>query len=144
MNTNKITNISSPLSYNVAALLLRIGFGILMIPNHGYAKLMHFQEFKTDFVDFMGLGMEVSLGLAIFAEFFCSILIIIGLGTRLAVIPLIFTVLVILSVHNWELIGEHELATAFLIGYVAILILGPGEYSLDGLIQKKSTTVSNL
>ena len=102
---------------------------------------MHFQEFKTDFVDFMGLGMEASLSLAIFAEFFCSILIIIGLGTRLAIIPLIFTVLVILSVHNWELIGEHELATAFLIGYLSILILGPGDYSLDGLIRKKFTSV---
>ena len=143
MNTERNTSFSSPLFYNLTALVLRLGFGILMIPSHGYAKLTHFQEFKTDFVDFIGLGMEVSLGLAIFAEFFCSILIIIGLGTRLAVIPLIFTVLVILSVHNWELIGKHELATAFLIGYLAILILGPGDYSLDGLIRKKSTSAPN-
>jgi putative oxidoreductase len=142
MNTEKITGFSSPLSYNMAALLLRVGFGILMIPSHGYAKIMHFQQYKTDFVNFMGLSMEASLSLAVFAEFFCSILIIIGLGTRFAVIPLIFTVLVILSVHNWELIGEHELATAFLIAYLAILILGPGAYSLDGLIRKRFTSIS--
>jgi hypothetical protein len=72
MNTERITGFSSPLFYNMAALLLRVGFGILMIQSHGYAKLMHFQEFKTDFVDYMGLGMEASLSLAIFTEFFCS------------------------------------------------------------------------
>jgi len=126
----------TPLSFNLGTLVLRVGFGILMIPGHGYAKLIHFQEYKTDFVDFMGLGMEASLSLAIFAEFFCSILLILGLGTRFMIIPLIFTVLVILSVHSWELIGEHELATAFLVGYLAILILGPGEYSLDAMMNK--------
>lgn len=137
MNTIPMAGAYKPFSFNLAAFVLRVGFGILMIPSHGYAKLMHFQEYKTDFVNFMGLGMEASLSLAIFAEFFCSILLILGLATRLAIIPLIFTVLVILSVHNWELLGEHELATAFLVGYLAILILGPGEFSLDALIRNK-------
>ncbi|MEO5977247.1 MAG: DoxX family protein [Chryseolinea sp.] len=137
MNLKTIVSGYTPLSFNLGTLVLRVGFGILMIPSHGYAKLTHFQEYKTDFVDFMGLGMQVSLSLAIFAELFCSILLILGLGTRLVIIPLIFTVLVILSVSNWELFGEEEIATAFLVGYLAIFLLGPGEYSLDALIRNK-------
>ena len=43
----------------------------------------------------------------------------------------------ILHTHNWQLIGKYELGTAFFIAYLAILLLGPGKYSLDALIQKK-------
>ncbi len=122
---------------SLAALILRVGFGILMIPSHGYAKLISFNERKDEFMDFLGLGGTVSLSLAIFAELFCSILLIFGLLTRLASIPLLVTTLVIMSVHNWEFFGKHELATAFLIGYISIFLLGPGKFSLDHLIFKK-------
>lgn len=116
---------------DIAALLMRVGFGFLMIPNHGYPKLIHFFERKDVFVDFMGLGGPTSLALAVFAEFFCSILLIFGLGTRLAVIPLLITIAVIYSQHGWNFLGEQELVTAFLIGYLTIFMLGSGKYSLD-------------
>lgn len=125
-------------SSNFAALILRIGFGALMIPYHGYVKLVEFNERKDGFVDLLGLGGTVSLSLAIFAEFFCSILLILGLFTRLATIPLLITMLVVFSVHNWELFGlKNELATAFFIGYLSILALGPGKFSLDYLVFKR-------
>lgn len=122
---------------SLAALILRIGFGFLMIPYHGYVKLVEFNERKDNFMDLLGLGGSVSLGLAIFAEFFCSILLIFGLFTRLATIPLLTTMFVAFYVHNWELFGQYELATAFFIGYLAILALGPGKFSLDYLIFKR-------
>lgn len=121
---------------NLTALILRLGFGILMIPKHGYVKLVEFNERKEQFMDFFGLGGTVSLSLAIFAEFFCSILLVIGLFTRLATIPLIVTVMVIFSVHDWQLFGKYELATAFFIGYLSILAIGPGKYSLDYFLLK--------
>ncbi|HMR18176.1 MAG TPA: DoxX family protein [Sphingobacterium sp.] len=124
-------------SSNLAALLLRVGFGVLMIPKHGYVKLVEFNERKEVFMDFMGLGSTLSLSLAVFAEFFCSIALILGLFTRLATIPLMVTMLVIFSVHNWVLFGQYELSTAFFIAYLAILVLGPGKYSLDYLIFKR-------
>ncbi len=85
----------------------------------------------------MGLSPAVSLGLATFAEFFCSVLLILGLFTRLATIPLLVTIFVILNHHHWQFFGEHELVPAFLAGYLAILLLGPGKYSLDAKISKK-------
>ena len=125
------------LSSNLAALILRIGFGALMIPYHGYTKLVEFNERKDGFMDLLGLGGTVSLSLAIFAELFCSILLVLGLLTRLATIPLLITMLVAFSVHNWALFGQYELATAFFIGYLAILALGPGKFSLDYLIFRR-------
>lgn len=123
-------------SIDLGLLILRIGFALLMIP-HGWAKFMKFEDLQTKFMDFMGLGPTISLGLVIFSELICSILLAFGLLTRWATIPLVITAIVILSAHNWDVFGESELGTAYLIGYLAILFLGPGEYSLDSFFSKK-------
>lgn len=122
---------------NLGLLLLRIGFGLLMIP-HGWAKFMKFEELQPKFMDFMGLGPSISLGLVIFAELICSALLVLGLLTRWATIPLIVTAVVISSAHQWDFFGESELGSAYLIAYLAILLLGSGNYSFDYLFSKKS------
>src|SRR5580765_6020709 len=87
---------------NTGLLVLRLGLGILMA-HHGYDKLTHFSDFQGQFIDFMGLGKSVSLSLAIFAEFFCSLLLIIGLFTRFACIPLIIlTCVIIFKILNHD------------------------------------------
>lgn len=126
----------SPTAFNIAMLAIRIVFGLIMI-HHGWQKLSHFAEYQSKFMNFMGLGRTVSLGLVTFAEFFCSIFLILGLFTRLATIPLLVTVFVILNVHHWEFYGEHELVPALAAGYFALLLAGPGKYSLDAQISKK-------
>lgn len=120
-----------PAAVNISLLLLRVVWGATMIPAHGWPKLAGFDNKKAAFMDFMGLGSTLSLGLAVFAEFFCSLLLIAGLFTRLAVLPLIITMLVIMKQHEWTLIGTHESVIFFFTGYMLILILGPGRYSLD-------------
>jgi putative oxidoreductase len=117
-------------------LIMRITFGLLMLP-HGWDKLSHFAARKHSFMSFMGLSTPVSLGLATFAEFFCSLLLILGLFTRLATIPLLVCVVVILQVNHWALPGKNEVVPAFLAAYLTLLLLGPGKYSLDARISKK-------
>lgn len=105
---------------------------------HGLQKLQGFEEMKAKFMNFMGLGMGTSLGLTIFAELACAALIVVGLFTRLASIPLIVAMSVALFMaHKGEMFGEGEMAALYLGCYIAILILGPGRYSLDAMISKK-------
>jgi putative oxidoreductase len=121
---------------NFAMLIMRLIFGFLMLA-HGWKKLSNFAVIKEKFMSFMGMSPTISLGLATFAEFFCSILLIIGLFTRLATIPLLITIVVIFNVHGRQFWGEYELVPAFGAAYMAILLIGPGKYSCDALISRK-------
>src|SRR5690554_7967972 len=85
LNTVKI----KPELLNIALLILRLVMGIMMIANHGWTKVVKYEVLKTEFFSFLGLGSQFSLILAILAEILCSILVIFGLFTRAALVPLI-------------------------------------------------------
>lgn len=126
----------SPGAINAGMLVLRLGLGILMM-THGYDKLVHFSKYQTGFYNFLGIGSTASLSLAVFAEFFCSLFLILGMFTRLATIPLIITMCVIIFiVNNGEILAKAELATLYLAGYITLLLCGPGKISVDGIIGK--------
>jgi putative oxidoreductase len=92
-------------SFNLATFAIRLALGILMIP-HGYDKLVHFTQYKKDFMNFLGIGSTLSLALVIFAEFFCSVFLIMGLFTRVvASILLIEMFVVVLKAHNADIFG---------------------------------------
>src|SRR5258705_9828900 len=82
-------------AFNLGMLVLRLGIGVLLA-SHGFDKLTHFTTIRPQFINFMGLGQTASLSLAIFAEFFCSIFLILGLFTRFACIPILILMMVIL------------------------------------------------
>lgn len=127
-----------PLSLDLAALLLRVIGGGLMMMQHGYPKLMKLSgNGPVKFADPIGMGEFPSLLLAIFSEFLCSALLILGLFTRLAVIPLIITMFVIIFVvHSGDPIEDIELAVMYAAIFVALLFSGPGKWSIDALIKK--------
>ena len=119
-----------------AALLLRLALGGLIIP-HGYNKLVKFATQSSTFADPFHIGHPTSMALVIFAEFFCGVFILLGLFTRLACIPLIITMAVaVFYAHKGDFFGEAEMATLYLLGYLALLITGPGKISMDKLIGK--------
>ena len=123
-------------AFSTAILILRLAVGILMLL-HGYDKLMHFAQYKGQFMDFMGIGKTVSLSLVVFAEFFCSLFLILGLFTRLATIPLIVvTCVIIFKVGKGQMSGDNENVTMFLTSYLVLLLVGPGRASVDGMIGK--------
>lgn len=121
-----------PQHLNIVLLITRIAVGSFML-THGIPKLMKF--FSTGditFSDPLGVGTIPSLMMAIFAEVFCSILVILGLGTRIAVIPLIITMLVaVLLVHASDPFGKKELGLMYLTIYMFLIVVGSGKYSLD-------------
>jgi putative oxidoreductase len=123
---------------NLMFLLLRVAIGAFML-THGYGKLQSaLAGGEIQFMDPFGLGQAVSLYLAVFAEFFCSILLIFGIATRLATIPLIVTMLVaVLVAHASDPFQKKEMALHYLLVYVVILVCGAGKYSVDYFISRK-------
>lgn len=131
MSTNYTTG-----SFNLATLLLRLCCGGLIIP-HGYQKLVHFSTYKPQFMNLFGIGQGTTLGLVIFAELICGCLLLIGLLTRFAAIPLVITMGVALFMaHHGDIFDTGEKAALFLAGFLAILIVGPGKISVDGMAGK--------
>jgi len=123
-------------AFNFAMLILRVGVGVL-VASHGYNKLIHFSTMKSHFLNFMGMGSTLSLTLDIFAEFFCSIFLILGLFTRLSVIPIIIAMSVALfKTHHGDIFGAGERAAMYLIASIAIIFCGPGKISIDGAVGK--------
>ena len=121
---------------SIVSLLLRIAGGGLMLI-HGFPKLMKLINGEMGFVDPIGFGPEFSLVLTVFAEFICAVLILIGLFTRYATIPLIVTMLVAaFVVHGADPMAKKELALIYFIIYTTILILGSGKYSFDSMISR--------
>ncbi len=99
--------------------------------------MVHFSDLQTQFYNFLGLGMKTSLVLSLFAEIICALFIVLGLFTRLAVIPLIITMVVaIFGADASKPLIESELALLYLGAFVTLLFCGPGKISIDGMINK--------
>jgi len=128
------TNTSS--NSDLGLLVLRIiGGGLMLV--HGIPKLMKLLKGDFAFADPIGIGAGFSLGLTVFAEFVCALLILIGFKSRLAAIPLMITMLVAsLIVHGADPFGKKELALIYFGIYLAIFMLGSGKYSFDKILKK--------
>lgn len=124
---------------DIALLLLRLAFGGLMLFNHGWGKMEKlFTGNPNKFADPIGLGAPVSLGLTVFAEVGCAALLVLGLFTRWATVPLIITMAVAVFIIHWsDPFGDKESAIIYLTAYVVIALLGPGWYSVDEQVRKK-------
>ncbi len=125
------SKINQLVSIDFSILILRIGLSGLLL-THGYPKLMRILEGNFSFRDPIGLGPELSLFMITFAEFFCAALVLIGLWTRLASIPIIIgMIIIVFVVHADDPFSVQEKGLLFLVGYLVLLLTGSGKYSLD-------------
>lgn len=122
----------------VATLLLaaRVIFALLLA-SHGLQKLQGFESLSASFPDPLGIGSQLSLSMAIFGELVCSTAVIFGFLTRLAIIPMAFTMTVAFFITHGGSLAEGELAFAYLVVFVLLFFAGPGKYSIDGLLAGK-------
>ncbi len=124
---------------NLGLLLIRTVAAAFLL-THGYPKLIQlFSGDPESFSSVLGMNPALSLLLAVFAEFLCSALILLGLFTRLATIPLIITMAVAaFHVHSADPFAVKEKALLFLLIFTFLLFTGAGNYSIDSIMLKKS------
>jgi putative oxidoreductase len=123
---------------HIALLVFRVVIAIFML-THGvpkFQKLLSGEEIQ--FANPYGFGMTTSFVLATFAEFLCSILVILGLATRLAVIPLMITMATaVIFAHANDPFGVKEKPLLFFMCFALLLVFGSGRYSVDRVLEKR-------
>ncbi|MCW0217531.1 MAG: DoxX family protein [Prosthecobacter sp.] len=124
-----------PQSADLGLLVLRVSLGFSMLVLHGWVKFQNFSTMAPKFLPLFGLPSNISLGMAIFAEVVCSVLLIVGVFTRFAALNLTITMAVAFFIaHNAQFTGEQsgEMAFVYLAGYITLLFAGAGKFSADG------------
>lgn len=134
---------------DLGPLALRLGLG-LVFTVHGWQKLNDGAFGFAGMLTGLGVGApDVLAWLVTAAELVGGILLLIGLLTRLATLPLIATMIGAIALVKLDLgviapegtpMPGAELDIALLAGLVALLLLGPGRVSVDHAVGVESTS----
>ncbi|WP_405204942.1 DoxX family protein [Aquimarina sp. LLG6339-5] len=123
---------TSFLSKDYTLLFFRVLVSISMINTHGMKKLLNFEETIKHIPDPMGVGGEISAVLAIVANIVAPLFVILGLGTRLATIPILsVTLMGFFIVHGNDPWAVRDVPLMYSLAYLLIFFMGAGKYSLD-------------
>ena len=125
-----------PASADLGLLALRAWLGLSMLLIHGVSKVENFSATVTMFHDKMGFATPVAI-IGVVAEALFSVLLVLGLITRLAAAGLLVQMgVAFVMVHKMALNSgtphTGELAFIYLGGFLALFLAGPGRFSLDG------------
>jgi len=130
---------STPSLQDVGLTLVRVGFGLSLALAHGLGKLSHPDQFVNGLTH-GGFPAPALLGwVAILSEFAGGLLLALGLFARPAAAFVIGTLgVAAFHVHATDPYQKKELALAYVVIGLAILIAGPGRFSLDALLARRT------
>lgn len=123
----------SPLPARLAWALLgmRLAAALLLLQIHGLPKLLHWSSELQRIEDPFALGAPLTLGLAVFAEVLCPLLLILRLYARLACLPILAVLLVaLLWVHRQWSLEQGQFAWWMIVLFAGLALAGPGPYRL--------------
>lgn len=123
-----------PVNTDLSLLFIRVWFCLSLFVKHGIEKVTNYNEMLSKFPDPIHVGPTVGLTFALIADFVCPLLIIIGLGTRIAAALMVINLLVVfIFMHQFSFMQPHaELVYLYLGLAVFIFMAGAGKYSVDG------------
>jgi putative oxidoreductase len=126
-----------------ALLFQRVAGSLLLLQVHGLPKLMHFNAQLRLIEDPFGLGAGLTLCLAIFAEVVCPLLIMLGLCTRLACLPIVFLLLVaLLVVHPQWSLAEGQFGWLLVIIFTTLTLAGSGRIAIGRRLARFGTRLA--
>ncbi|KAF1727503.1 DoxX family protein [Pseudoxanthomonas japonensis] len=125
----------------IGPLLLRLVFGYFWLET-GWAKLHNLAFFTERFIEWGIPWPALSAAVCAGTEFIGGVLMMLGLATRLTMLPMIFNMLVALAVVVLPGVSTlDEFVELDEVLYVAVfvwlLVAGPGRASLDHLIARR-------
>ena len=128
----QLLTISSDKANDAALLVLRVTFGVALALAHGYGKVVSPERFLQGLTT-RGFPLPGLFGwAAIASELIGGLLLALGLLTRPAAAFVLITLSVAaFDIHAADPFAKRELALAYVSVALAILIAGPGRFSLD-------------
>lgn len=128
-----------PYTPDLGLLFARLTGSLLLLHVHGIPKIVHYQQELQHIDDPLGMGRGLTLLCALFAEVLCPLLIVAGLFTRLAALPVVFLLAVsMFLVHpDWS-IAEGQFGWLLVIVFGTIALSGAGRYSLDARLRSRA------
>lgn len=129
-----------------APLLARLTVGYAFIES-GWGKVHHLEQVAEYFTELGIPAPAFQAGFVSYVELICGSLVLVGLGTRLAAVPLIGTMVVALLTAKAseiagfsDLIGTIEFCYAVLLAWLALM--GAGAASLDHALARRPSARS--
>ncbi len=124
---------------SLGLLVLRLWLGLTMLLHHGMDKVYNFNTYTTKFPDPLHIGVTPGLILVVFAETAGAVLLALGFLTRFGALVLAIDMGVAFFLVHKSLDGG-ELAFIYLAAFVALLIAGPGKFSVDKIVFGKGSS----
>jgi putative oxidoreductase len=125
---------------DIGLLLLRVFLGVNLFVRHGLEKITHFSQMAGHFPNPIHIGSHWSLVIALISDGICSLLVLLGLGTRGAAAFVAISISVAFClVHHFPISnGRGEMMLLYIGGFLALVFLGGGRFSLDGKLWGRS------
>lgn len=125
--------------FNLGMLFFRIAASLEMIFVHGFKKLGTGLGEAEKIPNPLHLPEVFNNAFAISANIFFPLLVLIGLFTRLATLPSLAVTLTGYFILHWnDAALVRDTPYIYSIIFLLILALGPGKYSIDNYIYKRS------
>ena len=130
---------TTPSLQDIGLVLVRVGFGLSLALAHGLGKLSHPDQFVNGLTQGGFPAPALLAWIAILSEFVGGLLLALGLFARPAAAFVIGTLgVAAFHVHGADPYQKKELALAYVVIGLAVLIAGPGRFSLDALLARRT------